>query len=344
MGNKSKNKKRRDHDYSRGVRRAVERRESAMSSYGYLKLPKGITMFKPKPDSRAYLDFIPYEVTEPRHPARDPELDEAVVGTNYWARPFKIHKKIGVDEESVVCPTSIGKKCPICEDLSRLYSENASKEETKPLKPSDRELYAVIPKGHKDYEEELHLFEISYHLFRKQLDGKLKDKPENEVFPNIKNGKTLRIRFDSATIGNSKPYSETGDIDFEKRDYIIEDDILDAVPKLDDLLTILSYEELYAKYNDEEASTSDDDYEKPEKRKKKNADKKDKKKKKDKSGKKDKKEKKKDKKGKKKGKSIDGECPHGHTFAVDCEDTKHCAKCEVWDKCSAAQEALKKKK
>jgi len=59
----------------------ARRQKAAGSSYGYLKLPKGVKMFKEDPKSRVELDIIPYIVTDPKHPDLDEELEIAVVGS-----------------------------------------------------------------------------------------------------------------------------------------------------------------------------------------------------------------------------------------------------------------------
>ena len=93
----------------------AKKQQKSGSSYGYLNLPKGISVFSPKPDTRVKLDFLPYEVTDKLHPDRDVDKDIAMVGDLWYKRPFKIHRSIGSENDKVICLTSVKKKCPICE-------------------------------------------------------------------------------------------------------------------------------------------------------------------------------------------------------------------------------------
>jgi len=56
------------------IGRSVERDKQRASSYGYLNLPKGTSIFKVEGGDRVVLDFMPYIVTDATHPDRDDEL------------------------------------------------------------------------------------------------------------------------------------------------------------------------------------------------------------------------------------------------------------------------------
>ena len=50
------------------------------SAYGYLLLPKGVTVYKETAGGKALFDIIPYQVTDEKHMDRDVELDIAMTG------------------------------------------------------------------------------------------------------------------------------------------------------------------------------------------------------------------------------------------------------------------------
>ena len=108
------------------------------SAYGYLRIPKGVDVFSPDPDSTVEMDIMPYVVTTKNHP------DGIEKGGIWYKRPFKTHRSIGADPQTVVCPTTIGKKCPICEKRAELKKEGGEEEEIKALRPSDRNLGAML--------------------------------------------------------------------------------------------------------------------------------------------------------------------------------------------------------
>jgi hypothetical protein len=226
----------------------AKRQATAGSSYGYLRLPKGLNVYSPEPGKRAKFDIIPYTVTNPKHPDRNVEEGFAIPGSIWYKRPFRIHRNIGVDKDSVVCLTSFGKKCPICEYRAIQQKAGATKEELKVLNSSLRNLYCVIPIDSKTNESEPHVLDISQFLFQDKLNEEIKENDEYEIYMDLEEGLTLNVRFLSSTMGSSKPFAEAGRIDFEKRKQQYTEDILEEVPDLDSLLTELSYKELETKF------------------------------------------------------------------------------------------------
>lgn len=304
----------------------ARRQKTAGSSYGYLLLPKGVSVFKETPGKRAYIDIMPYEVTDPKHPDRNEELEIATVGEQWYKRPFMIHRNVGVDNDAVVCLRSFGKKCPICEHRALRAKEGAGKDDLKLLNAAKRNLYAVIPKKNKDFDEEVHVWDISQFLFQNLLNDELEEDEEYEVFPDLEDGLTLKVRFDSKTIGTSKPFADASRIDFEKRKKPYKESILSKVPNLDGMLTELSYSEMERLFFEIEDEDSSEDG-------KKGKSKKGKSKKEKSSGMKRKKKDHNDSKGGKKGK-----CPHGFKFGKDTDKHEECDECKVWDACIEKKE------
>ena len=81
--------------FAEKVRANIEKQKSQKSQYGYLKLHKGVNVFKEETGSRVKLDILPYVVTDPNHPDRDDSLGIAVPGALWYKRPFKLHRNIG---------------------------------------------------------------------------------------------------------------------------------------------------------------------------------------------------------------------------------------------------------
>lgn len=226
-----------------------EREKARGSSYGHLILPRGIKMFQVQGGDRVRLDFLPYVVTDEHHPNRNDDKDVAVPGTEWYRRPYRLHRNIGSENDSVVCLTSIGKKCPVCDYRTRLQREGKSEdEELKALKASDRNLYVVVPIGHKEYDEVPHIFDISRYCFQDALREETDENPEYRPFfdPSV-DGFTLNIRFSEEKLGKNK-YAAASRIDFETRKQGYDDDFLKKVPNLDECLQILSYKELESKF------------------------------------------------------------------------------------------------
>ena len=354
----------------------ARKQKSEGSKYGYLSLPKGTKLFKEEPKSRVKLDFLPYIVTDPKHPDKDEELEIAVVGEQWYKRPFKIHRNVGVDNDAVICLGTHKKKCPVCEYRDALLEKGAEwdDKEVKSLRASDRNLYVVVPKEHKDYEEVPHVWDISQFCFQDKLNDELEEDEDYGVFPDLEEGLTLKIRFSEEKLGKNK-FADTSRIDFEERDEPYNEKILKKVPNLDEMIPAMSYEALHAKFFELEDETPPDEGVeetgktdecetpsgdeciacegtgenskgnkcricdgtgvKPEKKDT------PKEKEKPKGGmsraKKDEKEKEKEKD---KEEPPAGECPNGYTFGKDCEEHDECDNCDEWEPCMDAKEAM----
>lgn len=231
-------------------------------AFGYLHLPKDLKVYTPTPGAKENIDILPYIVTDKKHPDRDPSCGIAMPGELWYKRPFRIHRNIGAGNDTVVCLSSFDKKCPICEYKKKRIAAGADKAETDGYKTSLRNLYIVIPRGNKKLEEVPHLFDMSQALFQNKLNEEIEENPAHEVFPDIEEGLTLKIRWTEETFMANK-YAECGRIDFQERGEAV-DIAPEDVPCLDGLLKELSYAELQAKFMEEEIEEDEEDEEEEE--------------------------------------------------------------------------------
>lgn len=244
------------------VAKASKRSAQQGSKYGYLNLPKGVSVFSAESDTRVTLDFLPYKVTGSNHPDKDEKEGIAVKGSYWYRRPFKIHRNIGSSNDSAVCLTSIGKKCPVCEYKIKRAKEGADKEELAALKTSDRMLYVINPLDSKKHDAgKWHIFDISVAMFQKLLDDEIDEESINDYFMDLEEGSSLKIRFTGKTIGNGKPFPEATKITAVDRKNPYPEEVQDETPHLDDILTIMSYEELERKFFEIEAEDTDEEEE-----------------------------------------------------------------------------------
>lgn len=251
-------KKAKTSSFRNKVAKDTQRQKTAGSNYGYLILPKGVGVLKTDEVNKLMIDILPYVVSDAKHPDLDQETDTATVGSLWYKRPFKIHRNIGSGNDTVVCLSSVGGRCPICEFRTKRIKEGAEKEELDALKASQRNLYVVIPKGVKGMEETPHIWDVSQYLFQNLLNDELEENDENAVFPDLEEGKTLKIRFEEKQLGKNK-FKEVSRIDFVDRDEAYDEAILNDIPDLDKVLTILSYKELEAKFMELDPVEDEDD-------------------------------------------------------------------------------------
>jgi hypothetical protein len=214
----------------------------------YLSLPKEIQLINfDETVKKVQMDILPYIVTDKNHPDRDEQYEIAVEGSPWYKRPIRVHKDVGAKRERHICLASLGKKCPICEIQKELFDQG-KKEEAVALYPQDRVIYFVIPRDSKKHDEIPYVWDMSYKMFQESLKEAIDEDEENENFPSLEDGKTLEVKFHWDTIGDKgKPFPETRHIEFLDRD-ALDESIMDDLPSLDDLLNVLSYKELEAKF------------------------------------------------------------------------------------------------
>jgi hypothetical protein len=338
---------------------AIQRQTSRTSTYGYLALPRGINMFKEPTPGRVRLDFLNYEIKDKHHPDRNDEYETAVPGGRWYRRPFKVHKRIGPNNASIICPSTIDHRCPICEQRAKLMEQghHYTDDAVKNLKPQARNLYIVIPKDAENYEPKPHIWDISHFCFEEKLWNELQENEfSNGDFPELENGKTLRIRFSEESLGKGSTFAETSRIDFEDRDKPYDESILDGLPSLDDLLIIKDYDTINRIFKGEEEETlahedvppkpdvpTDDDDDEQETRHQRSVDV---------APKIVRKHilRKEETEPQVKVKPTDvipsaskeQKCPQGYRFGDDCDEYPECEGCPVWDPCYARWEEIKR--
>jgi hypothetical protein len=331
---------------------------SSKNDSSYLNLPSGIKQYNIESEARKVkLDILPYTISDPYHPCKDVVNKIALQGDLWYRRPIKVHRNVGQGNLKVICPTSIGKKCPICEYQKKRFNEGAPKEETVPMYPQQRSLYIVIPDG----EDDIYVWDMSNKMFQDMLIEELKDNPDNEIFPDLEEGKTLEMRLKWKTIGEKgKPFPEVTNISFLDREpYKVS--ILDEVPDLDTILNVKSYDEIKNLFFelDEEPDggslKSEEDEPKPERKSRKVEKEAEPEEKTERRSRKSEPEPEKEKEPEKEerrtrrsepdkedDKSSGKKCPKNLIFGKDFEKIDDCDKCDLWDPCYDEHKKLKK--
>ena len=221
---------------------ARERADKQSTGYSapYLKLPDKVTLFKAKAGV-ILLDIIPYIVGK-GNPWAEP-------GNLHYERTYYSHRGIGANEDSYLCARMSSKgRCPVCEHrLSLLKSADGDEDKeaaAKDLSPKQRQLFNVI--NLKEPDKGVQLWDISYHLFGRLLDLRIRDSDEDdgwEKFFFLEDGFTLKVGFtEKSFAGNSFVEAET--IDFKPRKEQYDDEILEETHCLDKLLVQEPYDDL----------------------------------------------------------------------------------------------------
>jgi hypothetical protein len=315
------------------------------NGYKYFDLSdySDVKYFKIKKEGAYAFDMIPFEISSKNNLLVINK--EAQMGELVPYLTFKLHKNIGPMKKAVVCPSSIGKPCPICEEAQRWAKEKGYKsEEYKALKATDRIIFNMVDADDDDHE--LMLFEASDFLFLKELLDEAKAQADRKGMsiedfdfagtadPN--NAKTINFRA-ATEKGPTSEFFKYKAFSFEKRTNKYKD--ITPVP-LDSCIMVNSYDELKAMLYGEDVAedepparkpSRDDDDERPAKSKARDDD--------DDEAPRHKKPSRDEEEDKK------PECPvSGLEFGVDTDESRKCNNCELYSECSAEYTRRKKAK
>ena len=180
------------------------------------------------------IDFMLYTITKPGHSKADYSKER-----NYWYnRKFATHY---VDRKTVLCPSTFGKHCPICEKVEALKNEYNwyTKGVQANLDPSLKKYINQLSAREKyiypiRYNKELYLMEMSTGNLQKELMVGIKDAPLNiqdKFFDDIK-GSTAIIKFASDTFGKN-PFWKATDVEFEEGREAISDEMANKIDAID---------------------------------------------------------------------------------------------------------------
>jgi hypothetical protein len=230
--------------------------KSARRSRGgnVLRLSEGIPVWFPEEAETFAVRVLPYQVTHDYHP------DPVKKGQYWYRRPYGVHFDVGGTGVDIVCPRHFGAKCPVCEAAKVLSDQdyNKHKEEIRALRPKQFVAYAIIDA--KGDHTKVVLFDWSRSKFSDKLDDEVKRAgPEVLGFSNADDGMVIKFRTSEETY-QGKTFYTTDRIDFvDARDLAsVSDDVLDAVPKLDDCFEILPYETIDALLHGADTSENKD--------------------------------------------------------------------------------------
>lgn len=333
-------KKRSKFNFGDKVDKVIEHEENRSQGFGYIKLPKGVELFEDNKD-QDLIDIIPYIVTDENH--RDIDNMGVEVGEPWYRKPFFVHRDIGPNEETIVCPSTIGEKCPICEYRNSLKKQGKEYDEIKEFNAKLRYLYVVIPINNEEFEEDFHIWDESHYLFEKKLIDDIKKGNVDKEFASPENGQTLKVRWIEREFGKNK-FGDAGAIDGMKRDPY-DDGIIEEAPNLDECLIIHSYkklEKMFMDLDDEDIVEEEMDKaieEKPVSRRKDVTNRRGRKEKEEST------EESTEEKPKGRGRGAksrrnaepdpdqDNKCPHGYEFGKDTEQYEECETCKVYDDC-----------
>lgn len=217
-----------------------------------VQLPDGMSFFQIQKAGARFLDILPYEVKV--------ATSYCDVGDLHYEKTFFVHNQVGPNNDRVICPRkTFDEACPICEAASRLQKDpDADEDFVKGLWPRERQLWLVVDV--KDRDKGVMVWDVSYHLFGKQLDDFLgfSDEEDNyDRFYFLDDGLTVKVGFTEKTFAG-RAYYEMASIEMRERQEQYPDEVLVELPSLDDLIIHPTYEELAKLFDQEEESAAEE--------------------------------------------------------------------------------------
>jgi hypothetical protein len=265
--------------------------------------------FKPQVGKNK-VDIIPFKAGK-NNPNTEP-------GEFAYVLDFWVHKGVGPNNDNILCPAkNFRKPCPICEEIERMRQDGSDPDSAKALQAKRRVAYNFVDVGNKS--KQVKVFEASHFLFEKELlDESMSDGDMVDFFT-LEDGKTVCFRANEKSFKTGK-YFEYKSFSFEDRKEGYPESFVKKAVCLDELLNVLSYDQVSALFfgsgiqaddpdadeDDEDEDDEDEDELEPEPVKK-----------------------------SKPAAKADGDkdvCPHGHKFG-EYDEHDECADCDLWKKC-----------
>lgn len=229
----------------------------------WFNLPDGVREWAPEAADTYMINVLPYVVTDKNHP------DSVDKGTIWYKRIFTVHHGVGPEGRSLVCPKSVGQRCPIHDELPKWEARIREQLKAKEIEQSqaDRTLKQLRGQGYtmfniRDPEDKakVALFVMSSGKFWSCDAGLKKELEEgddgNLSFFDVKDGKTLKVRFSEETFkSNTGPvkFLQCTRIDFKDRPDADEDKVLKKTVNLDEVLVVLPFDKLKELFEGAEA-------------------------------------------------------------------------------------------
>jgi len=210
-----------------------------------------------------FIDIIPYFAG--KNDSKTAQ-EEGTYMFTVWA-----HYSVGTEGKVFVCPkhTKVGdKRCPICEHMFKMKNEGEEFDVWKDLRPKQREIYNVVCQdSEKEIDKGVQVYEVSYFFMGKVLEPLMfqpvrpgmKESDAYIAFASeTSDGKTLGFKVGEKKVG-TQTFPEYSGHRFVDRDYDVEE-YLDHAHKLDEIINIPTYKDIYEAYWDEpEGSDKEDD-------------------------------------------------------------------------------------
>ena len=299
-------------DLLKRTKESYNSKDFAGAGPAYLKpLPRPFWKCK---EGKHIFDLIPW-VASDKYPSPKGEIKpgDIVYKLDIW-----VHQNVGPMDIQVLCPAyNYGERCPVCEKVKELRSEDAPKEKLDPIRAKRRTIYNMFCFDNNVEEAKgVQVWEVA-HFFIEQKLASLSERPRGGghiIFADPDSGMSISFERKGSGPENTQYLGHQ----FVLREgYVVEDELLDQAVPLEEYLIRSSYDELYALFYGtapkEQTATEEPGFT-PSRLRSRTAP--------------------------AQGANISGEdkCPAGGTFGKDVDKLIQCNTCDVYNKCALFSE------
>ena len=227
----------------------------------YLDL-KDVKYFKPsnEKDGNYAVDIIPFVIKSKRHPA---VKRGAVVGVDTaYKLDVLVHFGVGPSKKAVVCPTTFGLPCPICEAAEEVKREKGyQSEDFKALKPKKRTLYNLVDVD--NLKDGVQVYDASTAWFEEKMVSAAEGRGKKKGLPilpfdDIEAGYTVEFQTVIKSTGTGKA-AEPQNFVFEPRGEALPKSLINKAVDFTEFLKLSTYEEIKAIFHGVDDTLEDDD-------------------------------------------------------------------------------------
>lgn len=238
----------------------------------YFETPEGVGIFNTKPtdgDGTDYgYDIIPF-VAGNNFPTNGYNIKS---GDLAYVLDVWVHRNIGAGNKSIVCPLkNYNLPCPACEKRVEVLAEQGQMEKEEYRKfsktieeliPKRRVIYNVICRSDSKQEEKgIQIYENSHFYTEKKLQDAAKRPRGGGLvpYPDPDEGKTI---WQNWKLKGEKEWEVAAPI-FEDRQYVISDEEIETATKLDQIISLLDYDEILELMGNHKSKPVEEEKEEP---------------------------------------------------------------------------------
>lgn len=206
------------------------------------------------------LSIIPHIIKSKNHPMVRADFK---VGSEVYMMDFWVHSSVGASKARIICPNQTwGKPCPVCEEQERMSRNKGwDSKEAKDLKAKHRVIYNIVMNSERN--GDIELFETSFALFEDELRkiGEAKGKRKGgKIIPygTLSEGVSILFSTEKATLNKSE-YFKFNAFDFEFLNKPLPASFIDDAIDPSEFLIKLTYDEIQAMLDGDEADDEDED-------------------------------------------------------------------------------------